>query len=513
MSELASPTADATLGHRAWLAYVVQELSGPAVVLHTQAIQLAAAAEGTLPAADATLTTRIVQRANDLSAQLETWRTADSNAWTDTDWKNHRHDIRSRVGYVISATEDLLEGNVPPAVKPHLDHVLTTATHLLGLISNVVQFNPKAEESGDGMHTVRNVLASLPEAVARAARRADQSEPANILLIDDNQYNRELVAGMLSGLGHTVESLPSAQDAIARLDAAELREIDLILCDLIMPGISGFEFLQWIKAHPTHWAIPLIMVSALFDDDGALACITAGAEDYLTRPIRKELLRARLAGCLEKKRLRDREQAYQSRIDRLVRAIFPPAAVAEWQETGGIKARRIDKLGVLFTDIAGFTAWCESRRNEPETVVEMLQGLIARFEDVAQKYGVQKIKTIGDAFMAVVGLEAETANPALQLVQCGREFIRVAAEHPAGWGVRVGIHVGPAVTGVLGQTQFTFDVWGHTVNAAARMESNGVVGKITLSAEAYRDVQHEVVGIKRTVAAKGLGSVTVYDVI
>jgi class 3 adenylate cyclase len=232
----------------------------------------------------------------------------------------------------------------------------------------------------------------------------------------------------------------------------------------------------------------------------------------LTRPVRKELLRARLAGCLEKKRLRDREQAYQVRIDRLVRAIFPPAAVEEWQATGTIKARRYEKVGVLFTDISGFTAWCEGRRNEPEAVVEMLQSLIVRFEKIAIQHGVQKIKTIGDAFMAVAGLDGNDTNPALALLNCGRDLIREAANHPAGWGVRVGVHVGPVVSGVLGQTQFSFDVWGHTVNAAARMESNGVVGKITLSPDAYADVKDHVVAETRQVSAKGLGNVTVYDV-
>ena len=224
------------------------------------------------------------------------------------------------------------------------------------------------------------------------------------------------------------------------------------------------------------------------------------------------MLRARLAGCLEKKRLRDREQAYQMRIDRLVRAIFPPAAVEEWLATGTIKARRYEKVGVLFTDISGFTAWCEGRRNKPEAVVEMLQSLIVRFEKIAIQHGVQKIKTIGDAFMAVAGLDGNDTNPALALLNCGRDLIRESANHPAGWGVRVGVHVGPVVSGVLGQTQFSFDVWGHTVNAAARMESNGVVGKITLSPEAFADVRKSVQAETRQVTAKGIGHVTVYDV-
>jgi class 3 adenylate cyclase len=169
-------------------------------------------------------------------------------------------------------------------------------------------------------------------------------------------------------------------------------------------------------------------------------------------------------------------------------------------------------VGVLFTDVAGFTAWCEQRRDQPEEVVATLQDLIARFETAAVRHGVQKIKTVGDAFMAAAGLTDADPNPALSLVKCGLDLIAAAAEHPAGWAVRVGVHVGPVVTGVLGQTQFSFDVWGHTVNAAARMESNGVPGRVTLSDEAWRDVAAVAAAVPRTVGAKGLGELTVWDV-
>jgi class 3 adenylate cyclase len=167
---------------------------------------------------------------------------------------------------------------------------------------------------------------------------------------------------------------------------------------------------------------------------------------------------------------------------------------------------------VLFTDVAGFTAWCDERRDRPEEVVATLQDLITRFEASAQLHGAQKIKTVGDAFMAVAGLNDTDANPALTLLRCGLDLIADAAVHPAKWPVRVGIHVGPVVTGVLGQTQFTFDVWGHTVNAAARMESNGIPGRVTLSCEAWADVSQAADAVPREAMVKGLGSATVWDV-
>jgi len=164
-------------------------------------------------------------------------------------------------------------------------------------------------------------------------------------------------------------------------------------------------------------------------------------------------------------------------------------------------------------DVAGFTQWCDERRDRPEEVVATLQDLITRFEASAQRHGAQKIKTVGDAFMAVAGLNDTDANPALTLLRCGMDLIADAAAHSAKWPVRVGIHVGPVVTGVLGQTQFSFDVWGHTVNAAARMESNGRAGVVTLSDEAWADVSSTVAGSPREALVKGVGAVTVWDVL
>jgi adenylate cyclase len=512
MNEPAPIPVDQDLEHRAWLAYIVQELHGPAEQVLTGATALKEKCGDTSDEHTTTTTSRIMERANELVRLLNQWALPQAAPWDAKDWKTHRHDLRSLVSYVISASEDLAEGDPSCSMQPALDELQQAARHLLSLISTVVQFPSESKTEGDLARAIRESLSTLPAAVAHAAKSADRTAPAHILLIDDNQYNRDLVANMLEAQGHTVEALASGREAMTRMDAIGLPPIDVIVCDLLMPGVTGFDFLRWLKSHPSHWPIPIMMVSALGDEDGVLACIIAGAEDYLTRPVRKELLRARLAGCLEKKRLRDREQAYQVRIDRLVRAIFPPAAVEEWQASGTIKARRYEKVGVLFTDISGFTAWCEGRRNEPEAVVEMLQSLIVRFEKKAIEHGVQKIKTIGDAFMAVAGLDGNDANPALALLNCGKDLIREAANHPAGWGVRVGVHVGPVVSGVLGQTQFSFDVWGHTVNAAARMESNGVVGKITLSPEAYADVQEHVQAETREITAKGIGHVTVYDV-
>lgn len=504
------PAPPTDLQQRAWLAYLAQEMAAPAVALADHARALAA-----VPVADehtSTTAGRVRDRAEHLVDTVGRLATGERTAADDDARRTLRHDLRAAAGYVVSACEDLGEGDTAAALAPHLADTLAVAHQLLGLIASLRGFDPTAGTGSEPADAIRDTLAHLPAAVARAAADADRTEPGRVLLVDDNQFNRDLLANTLRGLGHAVDTAGGGVEAFARLSDPTAPPVDVVLCDLLMPGVTGIDLLHMLKGDQHLWAVPVIVVSALDGEEGLLACIAAGAEDYLTRPVRAELLRARIAACLEKKRLRDRELEYQARIDRLVRAIFPPAAVDEWQKNEAIRPRRYDKVGVLFADIAGFTAWCETRRDHPEEVVATLQHLIARFEASAAKRGVQKIKTVGDAFMAVAGLSGADPNPALTLLRFGFDLIADAAGHPAGWTVRVGVHVGPVVTGVLGATQFTFDVWGHTVNAAARMESNGVPGKVTLSAEAWADVAAAADGTPREASAKGLGTVTVWDV-
>jgi class 3 adenylate cyclase len=302
-----------------------------------------------------------------------------------------------------------------------------------------------------------------------------------------------------------------AGDGRAALDVLASRPVDLILLDVQMPQLSGFEVLERLKAASAWQHIPVIMISALDQLDAVVNCIARGAEDYLIRPCNELLLRARVGACLEKKRLRDRELMHQQRIDELLHAIFPEELVEELKETQTIRARRHDKVGVCFLDIVGFTAFCDAHRNRPEEVVDLLQRQVLAFEETVRRHGVQKIKTVGDAFLATAGLLRPSDNPVLQLLRCAVDLVEAARTGPAGWQVRIGMHVGPVVAGILGRWQYSFDLWGATVNLAARMESYGRPGTITLSPDAWRDVAAFCHGEPRYAEVRGLGPMVVWD--
>jgi len=151
-----------------------------------------------------------------------------------------------------------------------------------------------------------------------------------------------------------------------------------------------------------------------------------------------------------------------------------------------VQPRRHENVAVMFCDIVGFTHFCDG--NPPEQVVAHLQSMFESWEEIALRNAVQKIKTVGDALMAAAGLLQPVANPVLSCLHCGLEMIAAARALPTSWQVRVGIHVGPVVAGVIGSRQFLYDLWGDSVNTAARMESHGRPDAVVLSKTAWEQV-------------------------
>ena len=167
----------------------------------------------------------------------------------------------------------------------------------------------------------------------------------------------------------------------------------------------------------------------------------------------------------------------------LLHAILPHGAVHELRASNEIKPRRYDNIAILFCDIVGFTSYCDS--HPPEHVVAELQSLMVGFEDVIEANGMEKIKTIGDAVFATAGLLRHVDDPVLAAAQCGLDMIEASRGQTTGWEVRVGIHYGSAVAGIIGRSQFLFDLWGDAVNTAARITDKASPNSVFLSGAAW----------------------------
>ena len=180
--------------------------------------------------------------------------------------------------------------------------------------------------------------------------------------------------------------------------------------------------------------------------------------------------------------------------------ILPKEVVEELKTTDAVRPRRYENVAVLFCDIMEFTSYCDGR--QPEEVIPGLQRLVGEYEDLALQHNLEKIKTIGDSFMAVSGLLRPDENPVLNCVRCSLEMIEAALRMPGNWHVRVGINFGPVVAGIVGHRQYLFDLWGDTVNIAARMESSGMGDSVNLSRVAWEQISDRA-------SAESLGMVEV----
>jgi class 3 adenylate cyclase len=171
----------------------------------------------------------------------------------------------------------------------------------------------------------------------------------------------------------------------------------------------------------------------------------------------------------------------------------------------GVGPQPFEKAAVVFADLKDFTPY--SQHHSPRQVVDALSELFAEWDAIAVKHDVQKIKTIGDAFMGVAGVLTPADNPVRNCVACGLAFLNADAVRRIGLDIRVGISVGKVVSGLLGRGQFLYDLWGEAVNTAARMESHGKPGHVNLSELTYREVQSEFPGwIPWTKNVKGIAS-------
>jgi len=318
-----------------------------------------------------------------------------------------------------------------------------------------------------------------------------------VLVVDDNDDNRFTLSMHLETCGYG--NIVTAEDGREALEKMRSGPVDLVLLDIMMPELDGYGVLEEMRSDVALRDIPVVMISALEDTNSVVRCIELGATDYLTKPFNPVLLRARVDNCIEKSRYRAQEVTYHERIeserrraDELLATVLPRPIVRALKRGGRLAPRRHEDVAVLFCDVVGFTAYSE--KNPPEIVFAELETLIDRFEEIAARHGLEKIKTIGDAFMATANLLSHLDEPVRAVVACALDMLAAAREFRPDWAVRIGIDHGPLSAGTMGKTQFQFDVWGDTVNTAARIEEAGRPGTVNLSGRAWLHLRNRAQG-------------------
>ena len=208
----------------------------------------------------------------------------------------------------------------------------------------------------------------------------------------------------------------------------------------------------------------------------------------------------------------------KERSDNLLLNILPEETAQELKQEGKVKARKYEAVTVLFSDFKGFTSYSENL--SPEALVETVDFYFSRFDAIVKKHGLEKIKTIGDAYMCAGGLRDDNEDHAMRMVLAATEIVEFVEQTKNDisaaqmtFDIRIGINTGPVVAGVVGTDKFAYDIWGDTVNVASRMESNSEPGKINISENTYELVKDEFRCTYRgEIEAKNRGGLKMYFV-
>ena len=330
-------------------------------------------------------------------------------------------------------------------------------------------------------------------------------EIGTILVIDDEPSNLELLEKILQQSNHNVFTAVNAAKAIDIL-SEKSTQIDLILLDLIMPGMNGMELLQKLKADSETSNIPVIMQSALDELDTIVECITLGADDFLMKPVNRILLKAKLNNALEKKHFHDKELKYQEKIkqeqeksDTLLLNILPESIAERLKNGETLIADDIENATVLFADLTGFTKLSSS--TSAKELLMLLNNIFSVFDELLVKHSLEKIKTIGDNYMLAGGIPEPSEDHAVHVAEMALDMIdvlpKINTESQKTMKIRIGINSGPVSAGVIGKKKFIYDLWGDTVNVASRMESYGKHNQIHVNERTYEILKDKYLFKKR----------------
>jgi adenylate cyclase len=295
------------------------------------------------------------------------------------------------------------------------------------------------------------------------------AQTGNLLVVDDNRVNRLLLGRALEQLGHAVTFAENGRQA---LEALRQRPFDLVLLDIEMPEMDGYQVLDALAADRRLRDLPVVMMSSIEEVDSVARCIEMGAEDYLFKPVNPILLRARIGASLEKKRLRDQQRALLEK--------FATREVAEELLTTGLTlgGKHVEAT-VMFSDIRSFTSLTESR--SPAETIELLNSYYTLMFDAIGGHGGVVNQIVGDGLMAIFGAplpredhRERAVRAALDMLDLVDDFNREQALR-GGVEIRIGIGIasGPLIAGFTGtQQRVTYTCVGDTVNVAAHLESH-----------------------------------------
>jgi adenylate cyclase len=321
---------------------------------------------------------------------------------------------------------------------------------------------------------------------------------AKILVVDDQPANVTLLERMLAGAGY--ESVASTLDPRAVCALHETHCYDLILLDLQMPGMDGFEVMEGLKHVERDGYLPVLVITA--QPEHKLRALRAGAKDFISKPFDVAEVLTRVHNMLEVrllhaelrrkndelKKLFDEVVAVRKVAERLALNVPPDSIAARLQARPDVSADSFADATVLIADVVGLAELTPAV--SAEQLALLLEEVFTGFDDLTEERGLKKIKTLGNSYMAAAGVPGRSGDHAVRAVHLSLDLIDALDRFNERSGyalqVRIGIATGAVVAGVIGRSMYLYDVWGDAVNIASRMESHGVAGRVQVSESTRR---------------------------
>ncbi len=306
----------------------------------------------------------------------------------------------------------------------------------------------------------------------------------NILIVDENKTNQKGLKEILSGGGNNVLLANSVEEAITILHQ---KEIGILLVNSDNSSQKATELLK-LKNHQSKNIYKIVMTADSVSGSKMVKGINEGAVDFITIPFNPNLIQAKIEVF---KALFYKDQ----RITELLENIFPATVLEDLNTNSKFNPKRIENGIILFTDFVDFSL--KARDIKPLRLLKKLEYYFTKFDEIVERYKLEKIKTIGDAYMVLGGVTENHQEPEVRACLAAiemRDFMRNEKEIALAlnrdyWEVRIGLHMGPLVAGIIGTSKISFDVWGDTVNIAARAEAVSKPGYITITKNIANAVQ------------------------
>lgn len=436
-----------------------------------------------------------------------------------------RHALITPLSSIIGYCELLWEDGISSCgkqVDSDLRKIYEAAQFFIDYIDKISVVAQTQLEGGDLLEHFKNLSAIIHNVVVSIPplRKKIKLQPAkkgSVLIVDDNQMELDLLQRRIEFDGYEAVPCDHGSKVIEMLQKGSF---DLVLLQIVMADINGFEVLKQIKKSAAFPHLPIIVLSPFKELDAVVRCFELGADDYLQKPFHSVIFKARVSDCIDKKKLTDREQEHflnleneKKKSEELLLSILPVVIAERLKRGEEFIADRIEEASIIFIDIVNSSGLSE--KLSAQELILLLNQVFSMIDRLLDQYQVEKIKTMGDSYMAAAGVPIPNKNHAEAIANFALKILeglkKINKEQGCELQIRIGIHSGPVVAGIIGEKKFNYDLWGKTVNLASRMESQGVPDKIQVSEANYKLLKNKYDFIPRgEIEARGIGKISTY---